>query len=384
MCYDLVIMTKFSAHVFALFSLISCMALLAACGSDSANDSPMELVATTEFDNLVRSAAVDNGRLITVESIGNEEQVALYIYEVDEGGELLETGSLTAPGDGYNPTYSTPNGIAVDDDVAYVTLTGDRNGIWMVDVADPEAPEELSFFDTPDVGQVAVSINDDVAAVATGVIGTGVNILDITDPDAVEQLTRLSHPGSSTPNIKLTGDYAYLVDASGLTVIDVSDPDAPEEAGFFENPTWAGPISGEAGSLTTSASDMPAQPDVAVAGEHVLMTTGADALEILNLDDPENIESDARIETEFASMGVDVSGDYAYTYSRGELELGEPMTDVSFVVQKIDISDASEPEVVQELDVNASIPSAWQSIVAGDEHLFVLKGTSIDVITIAG
>lgn len=378
-------MTKSLTSILAIFSLLLGMMLLAACRSDSNSDAQMELATTTEFGNLVRSAAVDDGRLITIESTGQGEQVALHIYEVDEGGELQETGSLTAPGNGYDPTFATPNGIAVDDDVAYVTLTGgEQNGIWTVDVSDPEAPAELSFFDTPEVGPVAVAVEDDLAAIATGVIATGVNILDTTDPDALEQLMRYPHVGVSTPNVELAEDYAYLVDESRLTAINVTEPDALEEVGFFENPTWAGPSVGESGSATISSTDTPEFPDIAVTDGYVLMTTGANTMEILSTDDPTAIESVAQVETEFASMAVDVSGDHAYVYSRGELEFGEPMTDVPFIIQKIDISDATEPEVVQELEVSASLPSAWQSIVAGDEHLFVLNGQSIDVVTIAG
>ena len=359
------------------------MLLLAACGSDS--DTPMELAGTTEVDELVLAAAADGNRLVTLSLSDNETQVALNIFEAADDGTLQELGSLTAPGDGYNLTSFNPSSLTVDDGVAYAALPrSNQSAIWAVDISDPEEPVEESLLETPNTMPVSIatSESDDLAAVGTGLIGTGITLVDISNPNAIERLGAFEHSAVSTAKVELADNYVYLVDMSGVTLIDVTDPDALEEVSFFENPTWTGLSSGEGGSTTISSTDRPHRPDLAVAEDYVLMTTGADTMEILSIDDPANVESVAQVETEFASISVTVSDDFAYVYSRGEIEFGEPMTDVPFILQKIDISDAEEPEVVQELEVSSSFPSAWQSIVAGDEHLFVLNAQSIDTVSI--
>lgn len=380
-------MLKFLTTCFATFSLLAGTVLLAACDYDSSSDAPMELAGTTEVDELVLAAAADDDRLVTLSLVSNQTQVALNILELNDDGTLQELGSLTAPGDGYNLTSFNASGLTVDDGVAYVALPrSDQSAIWAVDISDPENPAERSLFEIPDAMPVSIATSDDLAAVGTGLIGAGVTLADVSNPNDIQRIGMVEHAAVSTAKVGLAEDYVYLVDMSGVTVIDVSDSQEPVEAGFYENPIWGGIPGAESGETnsSTSSTDRPGLPDIAVADDHLLMTTGADTLEILDTDDPANIESVAQVETGFASMAVTVSDDFAYVYSRGELEFGEPMSDVPFTLQKVDVSDAGDPEVVEELEIDSTFPSPYQSLVAGDEHLFVLKGQSIDVITISG
>ena len=91
----------------------------------------------------------------------------------------------------------------------------DGDGLRIVDVSDPNTPNEIGFYGTPgDARNVAVSCN--IAHVADG--AGGLRIADISDPEQPVEAGFYDTPGDAR-NVEVVGNTVYVADGDGGLII---------------------------------------------------------------------------------------------------------------------------------------------------------------------
>jgi hypothetical protein len=112
---------------------------------------------------------------------------------------------------------------------AYLAIiTPDEDGLKILDISSPDSIVELGY--CPILITVDVYVQDTIAYVASSF--DGVYLVDVSDP---ENPTKLSNVSSHdwTTDVHVAGHLLYTADGyGGVRVIDVSDPSYPEEVGY--------------------------------------------------------------------------------------------------------------------------------------------------------
>ena len=125
--------------------------------------------------------------------------------------------------------------LDVDAETGYLyILNSSNNGVVIVDVSDPENPENVGFIEVPDVHDIH-AIND-ILYIAEGRSPTW-SVWDVTDKASPEMIARVPVPdGGYVHNIWPTDDANYVLTTEETTdktvkVWDVSDPQNVELVG---------------------------------------------------------------------------------------------------------------------------------------------------------
>ncbi len=202
--------------------------------------------------------------------------------------------------------------VFIQDDYAYV-IGG--SGFLVIDISDPEHPDELSCSDIP--GD-EIMVEGNYAYVTAG--RDGLKIIDISDPESPEIVSVCDiRCGYSF----ISNGYAYVISIEGIIVIDISDPESPEEVGSFEleYTSWC----------------------IFVSGNYAFIGR-IDYLYIINIADPDNITEVSRCQVlGEVVFDVFVNGNYAYVME-GKFD---GYSEIEFCgLQIIDLSDIENPHVV--------------------------------------
>jgi hypothetical protein len=239
--------------------------------------------------------------------------------------------------------------VVVVDSIAYLA-TG-QACLELVNVADPEAPFEVAYFDTT-VGTVnyatSIDILDDKVYVGYGY--DGMLIVDVSLPTQptrvglledfrVEDLFPVAY-GNST--------YVFVAGRYRFVSVDATDPVYPSLIGRIETP-------GNARGLFVRS------PFAYVANEQL-------GLQIVDISDPSSPAIVGGIDTPSNARDVCVSGDYAYVADgRGGLRI-------------VDVSDVDSLVVVGHCDT----PGYAKRIAVQDGYAYVADGSKgLQVIDVA-
>ncbi len=138
--------------------------------------------------------------------------------------------------------------VVISGNYAYVA-SGVASGLRILAMSDPTAPEEVGYFINSDfcigvemwcADKVGISGEHAYVLYYDGT-WAGANyrlyIYDVSDPNAPQQLSYICLPDLCT-DLFIEGNYAYITfsnfNSSGIKVIDVSNPVNPFEAGSFQ------------------------------------------------------------------------------------------------------------------------------------------------------
>ncbi len=109
-------------------------------------------------------------------------------------------------------------------------------GLRIIDISDPENPEEIGFFDTQGTAS-GVHVERHFAFVADG--EEGLSVIDVIRPERPMEAGYLDTDGTAEA-IDVEGDYAFIADGgAGLKVIDISDVQNPRLCGYYNTPGYA-------------------------------------------------------------------------------------------------------------------------------------------------
>ena len=237
--------------------------------------------------------------------------------------------------------------IYVVGDYAYVAYD---DGLGIIDISNPAAPQEVRFYDVLDgvYGWVRGIHVAGRYAYITNILG-GLYIVDVSDPENPQKAGFYETSGNAHA-VYVVGRYAYVADEGGLTVIDVSDPASPREKGGYDS-TYS-PYS------------------VHIAGGYAYVTD-MKGLRIIDVFDPINPYRTGMYSTLVPAVGgiasFHVAGGYAY-FSDGEMP----------ELQVIDVSDPEAPHVVEV----SGLPVGDVGYV-DEEYAFMTAGGDLQIMDVS-
>lgn len=229
--------------------------------------------------------------VVTLHGTGfdNNTRVSMYL---DTGGKEKIIGSVDTTGSAY--------AVDVNGNTAYVA-TG--NGLEVIDISNPAQPSPIKTVNTTG------SARDVVVAGNTAYVVTGgdLEVFDIsnpTDPTRIEPV--VVTPGSAQA-VAVAGNIAYVGDDSeGLTLIDV-DPDSTDFLSiintFKENCV---------GDSYLNYDNLAVNEGIAYVAGGCIQLSSDKSLQIINVEDPENIEKIGSVATTDAAQAIAVYENIAY------------------------------------------------------------------------
>ncbi|MCF7810905.1 S8 family serine peptidase, partial [bacterium] len=231
---------------------------------------------------------------------------------------------------GHLETPDNASFVVVRDNTAYIACY--QSGLMIVDVSDPENPEEISTFNTPGDGR-RVTIRDNLAYVGDG--WRGLQIIDISDLENPEGIGSIQ-PRHFTYCAAVRDDFAYVCeDGAGLRIVDISDPTNPSEISVYDTPG--------------SAYRVEIMDNLAYVADAV------EGLRIIDISDPENLEEVGSLNTDGYTYNVDVIDNLAY------------LADGSNGLLIVDISDPSDPREIAHYET----PSIARDVLVRENLAFI-------------
>jgi len=188
--------------------LLSALALLGGCGSDS---------GTTPMPSPTPSAAQGSSRNMTLMS-------RMTLAEMSQGG-------ATATNAAGNWGYTAPGGRRF-------ALTGLSTGTSIVEVTNPAAPRRVAFIEGPASQWREIKTYRTFVYVTTEARGYGLDIIDMSDPDRPRKVQTWNRTFGNAHSLWIDEDRGLLFangTSFGLRVLDLEpDPGDPREAGSFQ------------------------------------------------------------------------------------------------------------------------------------------------------
>jgi hypothetical protein len=180
---------------------------------------------------------------------------------------------------------------------SYIYLVTEGTGLSVIDISDPEQPEEIGFFGTPRWA-LDVSIVGNYAYLVD--YYHGLMVLDISDPSNIYQVgDRLYF--SECARIYASNNYLIIDEGtdgyeSRLGFINISDPENIQYETWYE---FDGLIR-----------------DIAFVGDYLYMIN--EELNVYDFTDPLNMVEVRSIDLNAHFNGMEISGDYAYIKSNDD------------------------------------------------------------------
>ncbi len=171
----------------------------------------------------------------------------------------------------------------------------------------------------------------------------GTGGLHIVDLDYPNESSSIFTPGCSW-NVFVSGNFAYVADATFVTIVDVSDPHAPSLASYVTSPGTAW--------------------DVFVADGYAYVADRSYGLSIFDVSDPYVPTFTGGCNTLDDADGVKVSGNYAYVAANHE------------GLQVVDIADPYDPTLVSGFDT----PRRAEDLFIYGDYIYVADYNSLLIL----
>jgi hypothetical protein len=326
---------------------------------------------------------------------------------------------------GYVLTESIVSDIHISGNYAYIANWS--NGLRVIDLTDPQKPQEVGFYNNFDGQCWAVSVYGNFAYVGNDTLG--MRILDISTPSSPALVGTFNPSGNmQIEHIQVIDSLAYVASSSGLYIVDISNPASPVQLSFtpgngswgiyVENNIaylpefWNGlhmidvsdpyfPIDEGYFSTPGSASYFE------VSGNYGFIVQGSLGIHVVDLSNPISPDSVIILDTE-DSYAFNIQGDYLYLgassvgfkiidisnptspYERGFYQTGGYLNDVvasdniiySTQYQRgvsiIDISDLANPNEITVFDMDNA-----RFLHFEDDYLYVIDGSDLRILDIS-
>jgi len=182
------------------------------------------------------------GRVIIRYSYGLNLQDTLAFITIDGGDNyygihIIDISDPENPEDIYTADIRYNCMVASGNILFASEVEWGSYGLRILDISDPSSPELIGDYQTPSFIE-DIALSDNLCFLAVGERGVG--ILDITDPTEPHAVGFFNTPGLAN-KIRIEGDHLYISDyindhVNSLLVMDVSDPAQPREVGYTNLP----------------------------------------------------------------------------------------------------------------------------------------------------
>ncbi|MDP8238096.1 MAG: T9SS type A sorting domain-containing protein [Candidatus Hatepunaea meridiana] len=258
---------------------------------------------------------------------------------------------------GYNEEIYTKN-ITLDEDYIYALgkLSSNSQVSGLFVLTQSIVPAIIGVCEL-EYSKADIAVQGNYAYIA--VYRDGLAIIDISDPENPEEISVLDLVGRAW-RVVVSGEYAYLAnDDEGLSIVDVSNPEEPEEVGMIDETVLYVTVNDELAFLSNESRRFsiynisnPEEPErvfstdqwdsaigkVVIIGETALVISGSyiHAIDISNPAEPRFV-SELCLNGEIEDIFIDE--DRGYVVSTYELNPGG-------VVWYIDLSDLEDMQVI--------------------------------------
>jgi hypothetical protein len=194
----------------------------------------------------------------------------------------------TLPG-GYGLSYA----IDIYSKGSYAYIADLYNGIHIVDISKAQSPDYTRGITLP--GAADLTVFDDFLYSANQ--GNGFSIIDITDPENPQECSLYIAEGVETA-ARIDSNFAYITYNTpyGLRILDITDKKNP-----ISNPDWVYTASG-----ATSLSILQNTNDIFIANEQY-------GLQKIDVTDKANIQIISEFDTPADAIAIDILGDHVVT-----------------------------------------------------------------------
>jgi hypothetical protein len=322
--------------------------------------------AVAAFDHYAYGASGGSGlRIIDVTSATQPKEVGSwtddyadnvtvspkgYAYVTSGGGvSVVDVSDPPVPfsvSTWWPPEVSASYAVAVTPGYAYVADA--YAGLWVVDVRDPEPPQEVGFARAPIRWAMGAATYDPYAFVTDGL--DGLRIFNIANKSNPVPLSTLNTSGYAENVTVYTGPatdplyppVAFVADGNGgMVIVSFADPANPVPLSTYGTPGWCWRVALQAtpdlkkmyayiacnGGLEMLDVTDPVLPvylgsfatswpavDVAVAGEHAYLALGYGGVQIVNVKDPKKPVAEGSLPTHDRTWGIAISGRFSGPY----------------------------------------------------------------------
>ncbi|MDP8207899.1 MAG: T9SS type A sorting domain-containing protein [Candidatus Electryonea clarkiae] len=240
--------------------------------------------------------------------------------------------------------WSYARNVVINGDFAFVAT--DETGLRIVDVSNPDNPEEISHIIRNYALAQAVAVQDSFVFVMYSIEDelrlSGLSIVDASDPYSPEETGFYSTTGHTLYDLAVQVNLAYLVDGRDLDIVDISDPENPTRVGVYDSPQEYGLVG------------------VVISDSIACLACNHEGLRLVDISDPTDPEEVAHLETPGDAINISVNGNYVYLACD---EAG---------LRIIDISEVSDP-----VEVSSFNPEGYvRQIYISGEYAFVGTGIS--------
>ncbi len=266
-----------------------------------------------------------------------------YVYITNGGLHIIDVSDKTTPEQSsFYPLLGEVRDTALLGDFAYVA--SEWQGLSIVDIRYPDAPQLLAQVDTPGVA-VGVFAAGDYVYIAD--LWGGLRIVNVSDPAAAHEVGFFATPGSYH-DVAVTGDYAYIAESGppGLRILNIGNPTIPSQVAFLSLPDSANAVS--------------------VSGSHAYVAAGSSGLRIINISSPSAPFEVGNFNTPGNAQDVTVSGDYAY------------VADEHGGVAIVNLADPAQPLQIGSPD---TVDYAQGVDIVG-KHLYVADGGYLRIVDV--
>jgi hypothetical protein len=190
-----------------------------------------------------------------------------YVATTETGLQVVDISNPHSPYVvGFCKEVENAFDVTIFSDYAYVTNI--EGGYGIINISDPTDPILVCKKDL--AGYEHTSIESDGLLFIS--MESAIKIFDLSDPENPEFLSTIN-PIGQTRNIAVSGDYVYMTEDRYLKIFDISDPSDPFRTGVFL------PSHGDPGTYTF---------DVKVAGDYAYLLYSEYDLFVLDVSDPTN------------------------------------------------------------------------------------------------
>lgn len=242
-----------------------------------------------------------------------------------------------------NLSLTEANALAVTDNTAYLT---DSAGLHLLDVANPTAPQEISFYPAESAAGLVVD-----GSIAYLLADGQLHLVDIANPAGPQQLGLYPLPGGPA-YLAVAGQMGYLgAGQVGLVALDLADPAAPREVARIAGDT----------------------SKVAVLGQRVYAVDAVDTLRIFDVADPAHPHL----------LGAFHSGDVItdLVVQPSPVDPSMPLAYLGTLGQGVRLVDVSNPAGPHEIGAYSTKGSAYSLALAGN-RLYVANGWAVSGLSV--
>ena len=218
-----------------------------------------------------------------------------------------------------------------DESIGCIYIAAGDGGLEIWDVTDSLNPQKLSRLDIPGFAY-GLAASGDYAYVAD--MDYGLRVIDISTPENPTMIS-LNDTVAFARKVRVSGNYAYVIDPvfGKLWVFDVSEPSIPLAVGSYDTPgSWGIDISDDnylyvaAVGLRVFDISEPSTPSevtyyeisgswtvgVEISGDYAYLADRDNGLRAIDISTPSDPHEEWIFPTEDWANGVAVSGNYAY------------------------------------------------------------------------